>query len=126
MAQADTIMVLEAGRVVDAGSPDSLLRKDGGYVKKLGLVVPEVAPEIVPDTSDDNKNEPGWPGAANEELIDGVPAGSLFGGSLTDIRRKNGEFSVYVYYLASSGYTPVTLYVIFITLWIFCTEFSSR
>lgn len=45
---------------------------------------------------------------------------------LGDTRRKNGELSVYTYYLKSSGYAAVALYAVSMALWIFCTEFSSK
>ena len=46
--------------------------------------------------------------------------------SFTDTRRKNGELSVYRYYMESSGYTSVSFYMGFIALWILLTEFPSK
>jgi len=47
-------------------------------------------------------------------------------GVATDVRRKNGQISVYKYYLASAGYIAVVGYVFFVVLWVFCLEFSSE
>jgi hypothetical protein len=62
----------------------------------------------------------------DEESIDGGNPHIALSSALTDIRRKNGELSVYTYYLSSSGYTTVTLYAILVSLWVFCTEFPSK
>jgi len=131
MALADTIVVLEGGRVVDVGSLANLLQRERGYVKKLGLTVPQplsdqIAPGAIKSDSATNMTpELGWPDVPAEEIISGSVTEAANDSSLTDIRRKNGALSVYRYYLASSGYAAVTLYGIFVTLWIFCTEFSS-
>lgn len=132
MTLVDTIVVLEGGRVVDAGSPTVLLQKDGGYVRKLGLLV-----------SEPSNDEPGvegieaTPGGSKHEL--GLTLETSVGestavdvaedtenSSLTDVRRKNGELSVYTYYLASSGYIAVAFYALSMALWILCTDFSSK
>jgi len=116
---------------VDVGSLANLLQRERGYVKKLGLTVPQplsdqIAPGAIKSDSATNMTpELGWPDVPAEEIISGSVTEAANDSSLTDIRRKNGALSVYRYYLASSGYAAVTLYGIFVTLWIFCTEFSS-
>lgn len=45
---------------------------------------------------------------------------------LQDTRRKEGDMSVYKYYLSGAGYFLVGLQVLAMIVWIFGTEFSSK
>ncbi|GJN66171.1 hypothetical protein PLICBS_000187 [Purpureocillium lilacinum] len=42
-----------------------------------------------------------------------------------DDSRRRGDKEVYKYYFTSSGYTAVSMFVLFMVLWTFCTEFSA-
>lgn len=116
MALADTIISLEDGRIIEVGSP-ATLSQGHGYVSRLGLVIAtsDVATNSL-DADDDARH-------AGEQPVKQLSADQPIH---TDIRRKNGEMSVYKYYLGSAGWKAVTLYTISVVMWIFFTEFSSR
>lgn len=118
------VVVLEHGRVVSVDSPSSLLQNDNSYLKTLNSVLPIVpitdgpVAGSSPSEGDASRyEEPPNPNGADDDTEDSF---------LEDTRRKNGELSVYTYYLVSSGHAAVTLYAVSMVLWIFCTEFSSR
>jgi ATP-binding cassette, subfamily C (CFTR/MRP), member 1 len=114
----DTIITIEDGKIAECGSLASLLETDG-YVSRLEGPLSRredvteqlgtVASMITPDGTE-------IPKEADKER----------GQSLVDIRRKNGDFSVYKYYLDSSGNTAVAFYVVFIASWIIFTEFPGK
>lgn len=113
MALADIIIVLEDGKITETGSPSYLMAKDG-FVTKLGLrssetEVHKIATETV--VADQGKER----ASVLEE--DEHRSSSKW--------RKNGDLSVYRYYLRCSSYTAVALYAAFMTCWMFCTEFLS-
>ena len=112
MALADTIVVLEDGRVVETGSPAVLAQGDG-YLSGLGPR-PSESDEIADvEPTRDVRDQSDSPSTGVDN-------------SISDLRRKNGEMSVYSYYLTSAGYGAVALYTFFMVMWIFCTEFSSE
>lgn len=133
MALADTIVVLEDGTITETGSPATLLKGDG-YISRLGITTISDA-----DADDDVKEH------IEEGLEADVGNVSRASGSMAvpqsprtskdidetdkaipDLRRKNGDFAVYKYYISNAGYAAVLLYTVFIILWMFCTEFSSK
>ncbi|KAI0160936.1 ABC transporter [Hypoxylon sp. FL1284] len=121
MALADTILVIEDGVITETGSPTTLLRGEG-YLGKLGISVQ--AESNVQSANDTPKAEPSDLSSEASRISADVaeePSNKL----LTDLRRKHGDFSVYKYYVVNAGYLVTSLYVGFMTLWIFCTEFSS-
>lgn len=132
MKLVDTIIVLEDGRAVDIGSPSTMLQKNDGYIRKLGLLISEpsadeLAPEEIKTASKSNKHEPDLTIETSVEASTAADdAETIENSALTDIRRKNGELSVYTYYLTSSGYIAVIFYILSMALWILCTEFSSK
>ena len=119
MAFADTIVVLEDGRIVENGSAAGILR-NASHVNKLGLsVLPDgETTEIFQDTTRSD--------LAREEFQDSADILEDEDNRHTDLRRKNGDMSIYKYYLERSGWGAVGLYTVFITLWWFCTEFSRE
>lgn len=135
MAQADSIVVLDNGKIVHVCSPQSLLQNHPGTVGVVGPSAPRLtinestAEHRQPDIGaeqDQSRLDPGLEAPARQPLdVDGTEDDNENNVSL-DIRRKHGELSVYTYYLASSGYAAVALYGVTMALWIFCTEFSSK
>lgn len=90
--------------------------KNQGYVSGLGLSL----------STDDTITDLEYP-----EIIQQAPSvlDKAHGKTeelLTDVRRKNGDASVYKFYLASSGYSNVGLHLVFTITWIVCSEFSSK
>jgi ATP-binding cassette subfamily C (CFTR/MRP) protein 1 len=127
VALADSVVVLDGGRVVDVGSPSGLVQRGSEYLEKIGLLASKPSSERdTLDALDINPQKVDNSDGGKQGSVE-QPAGTeaTEGTKLTDIRRKNGELSVYSYYLASSGYVAVVLYSVFLTLWVFCTEFSS-
>lgn len=45
--------------------------------------------------------------------------------SPSDLRRKNGDLSVYSYYFSCSGFPAMALFVACMAVWIFCSEFPT-
>ena len=112
MALADTIVVLKDGRIVETGSP-AVLAQSEGYLSGLGPL-PSDSDEIADiEPTREVRNQSDGPSTEIDN-------------SISDLWRKNGEMSVYSYYLTSAGYGAVALYALFMVMWIFCTEFSSE
>lgn len=122
MSFADMIIVLGDGKIVETGSPAALLQSSEGYIGKLQLKLPSLdnagasdPDNIIHELSRDTSNKNEFINTAEETT-----------NILTDVRRKNGDVSVYKYYLDNAGYISVTLYALALVTWIFCTEFSSK
>ena len=117
MALADTVIAFEEGKIVETGSPASLLEKHG-YISRLGSTLSngEVVEESTTERQEPSRRK-SFALENNEQDTDAAH---------TDLRRRNGELSVYRYYLQSSGYTAVALYTGFMILWVFCTEVPSK
>ncbi|KAK9416311.1 putative ABC transporter [Seiridium unicorne] len=117
MTMADTIIALESGKIVETGSPQTLLSM-GGYVANLGLALPD--PEETTDHIDITRIE--------TTVLETIPSVSLIledDEKAPDSRRKNGDWSVYNYYFASSGHMVIILFLIGIAVWVFCSEFPT-
>ncbi|KAI1453921.1 ABC transporter [Annulohypoxylon moriforme] len=120
MALADSMIVFKDGSIIETGSPAELLEGDG-YVSKLRISV---------QSESDTEHAEGTSKANNPELTRETSRLSTqmaeeTDKSLTDLRRKHGDFAVYKYYITNAGYLAVGLYAGFVTLWMFCTEFST-
>ncbi|KAI0886932.1 ABC transporter [Annulohypoxylon maeteangense] len=120
MVLTDSIIVFKDGSIIETGSPTELLQGDG-YVSKLGI---SMQPESNAENTEDN------PDADNSELTRETSRLSTQMAEetnklLTDIRRKHGDLAVYKYYFTNAGYLAVGMYLGFVTLWMFCTEFST-
>lgn len=81
-------------------------------MSKLGL-------KLSTEDVDDDICDVEKPASTNETTKDKASAND-------DQRRKNGDFSVYKYYLASSGYLLFFIYLAFMVGWMFLTEFSGK
>ncbi|KAK2883394.1 hypothetical protein FQN49_000034 [Arthroderma sp. PD_2] len=120
MSFADTIVTLENGRITQSGRPQALLAQEG-YVAKLGLALrdEEITRKNVEDTEisriESNVAESFISVSSTIDEANNIP----------DIRRKNGDWSVYRYYFASSSYTIVIIFLISMAAWIVCTEFAT-
>jgi ATP-binding cassette, subfamily C (CFTR/MRP), member 1 len=121
MTLADTIIALEDGKIIEVGSPQTLLTGTG-YVAKLGLVLRDGENTIGhPHTEPITQVE-----SAASESPAFLPVGSEGDDKNDpDQKRKNGDWSVYGYYFASSGYRPIVLLLLCMALWVFCSEFPS-
>ncbi|KAI1387325.1 uncharacterized protein F4822DRAFT_430081 [Hypoxylon trugodes] len=120
MALADNIIVLKDGSIIETGNPTALLQDDG-YVSKFGITtLPESNAEDVIETAETGNSE-----LAREFSQFSTDAAEEIDISPTDLRRKHGDIAVYKYYIANAGYLAVGGYAAFVTLWMFCTEFST-
>ncbi|KAI8263442.1 ABC transporter [Colletotrichum sp. SAR 10_77] len=118
MSLADSIISLDGGRVQEIGSPMDLLQGQG-YVSKLGLmlspnedVANDSASSVEPEVSKKHQGETSAMENPREQKH-------------TDVRRKNGEKAVYLYYLKSAGWKAIVMYTAAVTSWSFFSEFSN-
>lgn len=113
---ADNIVTIEDGRITEAGSPGDLSQTKG-YASKVGLTLPttENLEESIPIV--DN---------SASQVVSYEDSASINDPPLPNLSRKNGQMSVYSYYLTNVGYGASILYILFLIIWIFCTEFSSK
>lgn len=121
MSFADTIVALEDGRIAQIGSPQTLLAYEG-YVAKLGLALRDE--DLIKEHAEDT--EISRIESTVAESFISVPRTTDEANNTPDASRKNGDWSVYGYYFASSGYTIVIMFLISMAVWIFCTEFASK
>ncbi|KAF4885361.1 ABC transporter atnG [Colletotrichum fructicola] len=118
MGLADIIISLDGGRVQEVGNPMDLVQAQG-YVSKLGLmlspdedVANDSASSVDPEVSEKHQGETSEMENPREQKH-------------TDIRRKNGEKAVYLYYLKSAGWKAIVMYTAAVTSWSFFSEFST-
>ncbi|KAI8300944.1 ABC transporter atnG [Colletotrichum sp. SAR11_240] len=119
MSLVDSIISLDGGRVQEVGSPMDLVQAQG-YVSKLGLmlspdedVANDSASSVDPEVSDKHQGETSEMENPREQKH-------------TDVRRKNGEKAVYLYYLKSAGWKAIVMYTAAVTSWSFFSEFSNN
>ncbi|OHE98210.1 ABC transporter [Colletotrichum orchidophilum] len=117
MAFADIIISLGNGRIQEFGNPAALVRGQG-YTSKQGLnLSSDGVLEDVHKSDDSVTPDKQTATPTNENHQEQKRH--------TDIRRKNGEKSVYEYYLKNASWKAVTLYSIAVVVWIFFSEFST-
>jgi len=121
MSFADTIVALEDGRIAEVGSPQALLAREG-YVAKLGFALRDE--ELIRAHTEDTAISRVESNVA--ESFMSVPRSTGEANNALDARRKKGDWSVYSYYFASSGYPTITMFLLSMAVWVFCTEFGSR
>jgi ABC-type multidrug transport system ATPase subunit len=121
MSFAETVVVLENGRIAEIGSPQALSSYEG-YVAKLGSSLRDEGP-ISEHTEDTEISRIQSPVAeSSTSMPDTIEEAT---GAL-DLRRKNGDWSVYSYYFSTSGYKIIMLFLFSMASWVFTTEFASR
>lgn len=120
---ADNVVVLADGQIVETGSPSSL-RQGNGYSANMQSPIPSSEPSEHTDT------KPQAAEGAQNSSRESLPVSATFDEetdpAFTDLRRKNGDMSVYLYYVKCSGYVTVAFFFFFLAIWIFCIEFSSK
>lgn len=102
---ADTIVVLEAGRITGAGDADSI-RSNHDFLSQIQIRIQdknETAVETEAAT-DQSKSQTGETRGLSLELAERDPS------------RRNGDFSVYRYYVEACGYLAVILFLFFMLL----------
>jgi ATP-binding cassette subfamily C (CFTR/MRP) protein 1 len=114
MRHADFIVSIDEGKIQESGSYAALVQGNG-YFSRLKLPA-EGLSDITynADTGTQPVQSPPAPTSQASESRH------------TDIRRKNGERAVYMYYLEAANRKVVVLYIFSVILWVFCTEFSSK
>ncbi|KAK1456724.1 ABC transporter [Colletotrichum cuscutae] len=118
MQFADNIIVIESGRIEEFGSPMTLADQKG-YVSNLGLKA------FTCDNVIEEAEMGGNSGSPEEiELRPANPHAEAPHRN-TDVRRKNGEKVVYLYYLRNAGRKAVVIYIVSIVAWIFFSEFAT-
>ncbi|KAK7997810.1 hypothetical protein PG989_005850 [Apiospora arundinis] len=120
MPFADNIISLEDGRIQETGSFDSLIQGQG-YMGRLGLQLSRDG-GVVKVQESNNSTSSVKPSIKSVEHQEEEKPHT----DMTDTRRKNGDMSVYKYYLKNAGWKVVILYTISVVIWIFFSEFSSK
>ncbi|RDW93046.1 ABC transporter, integral membrane type 1 [Aspergillus mulundensis] len=121
---ADDILVLRDGQVAGQGTLEALTGSD--YVQGLQITLPtsssissssEDASETDPEADiDSQKDETNPSENESDELLEHA---------LADPARRNGDWSVYAYYISSGGRTTVAATLVLIMGWTFCREFPT-
>jgi len=119
MSLMDFIIAFDNGRIIETGKPATLIENDG-YVNSLRLSLPSLDNEYDSISCLDEDPQRFHGEYRNSDSTSGESH------SLDDIRRKNGDMSVYKYYLSNAGYLVVGFYVLSVIIWVFCIEFSSE
>ncbi|GKT41790.1 ABC transporter atnG [Colletotrichum spaethianum] len=110
------MITIENGRIQEAGSLANLVQSQG-YVSKLGLRMP--SDDGIENAHTDESEAPvDQPGKSTDRSGQDET-------HHTDVRRKNGEKAVYMYYFRNAGWKAVALYGISVVAWIFFSEFST-
>ncbi|KAJ0382151.1 hypothetical protein COL922a_013130, partial [Colletotrichum nupharicola] len=117
MGLANSIISLNGGRVQEIGSLMDLVRGQG-YVSKLGFmsspeedVANDSTSSVEPEVSEKHQGETSEMENPKQQKH-------------TDVRRKNGEKAVYLYYLKSAGWKAIVMYTAAVISWSFFSEFS--
>ncbi|KAM0437028.1 hypothetical protein ACHAQK_007506 [Fusarium lateritium] len=121
MALADILIILKGERIDAIGSPEALQSK--GYIKQHDREhsqdgnVGEI--EQVQVETRSNQESPSLEHSMESSCETEVE------GKEDDPRRKQGDTSVYKYYLSSSGYFTTLSFIAFTMASVFCTEFPT-
>lgn len=121
MALADSIKVLKDGYMMDT-------RPDNGRLIAQKLIHQGDAVGDVYQDGEDDSSEQGEEDDVISHSANGFAPSTKQDPSDTDSHddsRRRGDKEVYKYYFTSSGYTAVSMFVLFMVLWTFCTEFSG-
>ncbi|GJN80117.1 hypothetical protein PLIIFM63780_003641 [Purpureocillium lilacinum] len=121
MALADSIKVLKDGYMMDT-------RPDNGRLIAQKLIHQGDAVGDVYQDGEDDSSEQGEEDDVISHSANGFAPSTKQDPSDTDSHddsRRRGDKEVYKYYFTSSGYTAVSMFVLFMVLWTFCTEFSA-
>jgi len=122
MALADSIKVLKDGYMMDT-------RPDNGRLIAQKLIHQGDAVGDVYQDGEDDSSEQGEEDDVISHSANGFAPATKQDPSDTDSHddsRRRGDKEVYKYYFTRSGYTAVSMFVLFMVLWTFCTEFSGK
>ncbi|KAM3517755.1 hypothetical protein NHJ13051_008721 [Beauveria bassiana] len=119
---ADAIVALEDGRIIEAGTLQSFLDQNRSVVK-LGLN----SQEKDFDLRDAYSGDTTMPLLEDlvVESLPSTPENQDEHDQVLDAKRKQGDWSVYSYYLSSSSYSIVILFLASMAIWVFCTELAT-
>ncbi|KAF4774111.1 ABC transporter [Colletotrichum scovillei] len=118
MQFADNMVAIESGRIQEVGSPMTLASQKG-YVSKLGFKASQYDNAIEEAEMSGSSRSP-----MEIEVSPANPHAEAPHGN-TDVRRKNGEKAVYLYYLRNAGRKAVVMYTVSVVAWIFFSEFAT-
>ena len=122
MRFAHSVVALKQGRIVEAETPWELLTPEAYLATPVFTLCGE---DSISQDADEDPEASGSEGAVAESA---VPASRTTDDArhALDAERKTGDWSVYRYYFASSGYPTILGFLLTMALWTFCTEFASR
>ncbi|RPA78129.1 putative ABC multidrug transporter [Ascobolus immersus RN42] len=116
---SDQIIALDAtGRIAEYGRFDDL-NSLGGYIS--GFTLPAADWTYKPNDGDDYNLEQGitkYEYVTVDHLASKESADA-------EANRRFGDLSIYLYYIRSIGWTPTSIFIVCITLFIFCQSFPN-
>lgn len=111
---ADYVVSIDAtGRISEQGTFKQL-SLEGGYVSTFNLTQPEWQYH--------QQSVDIYYGSTNKEAISGA---ELSPPVVDDDARRSGDISVYLYYISAVGWMPTMIFVVSITIFVFCFSFPS-
>lgn len=128
---ADEIVVLDSGQLVDKGSLEDLMARST-YIQGLQTSLLKPTSSIDSRPSETVMTTPfsvEQGGTAEERTNEAVPSENddlLDHEAPSDLTRRNGDPSVYTYYVKAGGRTTVVISLVLIMAWSFCRDFSSK
>ena len=116
---ADHVISLgDDGKVAEQGTFKQL-DAAGGYVSNFNLPPPDWAYIPLHESFIDRQ-------ALADSVRPGADISKLTDLEQDDASRRMGDLSIYLYYVQSIGWIPTMIFVIAITIYIFCVSFPSK
>ncbi|MCJ1394407.1 hypothetical protein MMC18_007285 [Xylographa bjoerkii] len=114
---ADEIIVLEEGRIVDKSSHEEILARTPENAKMFGTPAKDDSASIF------DQSTTGQIPKELERTVSNIIEAELNEG--TDHIRQQGALSVYIYYVRSAGYIPVSIFAVFTVIEAFSSSFGT-
>jgi hypothetical protein len=119
MDMADVVVVLQDGQVHEICSPAKLPHSLENVCNVEDSNMIQASASVTGNTESTKSH----PEPSEEPFGETLAPPSDHG---NDDSRRQGDLSVYKYYLQRAGFASVALYGVSVTSWMFCTEFSSK
>lgn len=117
---SDQIIALDStGRIAEEGQFDDL-NALGGYIS--GFTLPPADWTYKPNEEEDDNMEQS---ITKYEFKHSDPLANKENAD-AEANRRFGDLSIYLYYIRSIGWTPTIIFIVCITLFIFCQSFPSQ
>lgn len=119
MRRATNLVVMDEGKISACGSVSDLLQTSE-YVKSLNMSTRE-------NQSDSDASSPNDADTTSQSTREKASAKkSKADDTMDDLRRKTGDWSVYMYYFSRAGNWTCLTAVLLSCIWTACQELSSK